>query len=61
MEREETYRQIPKHNSVQLLIFTLTTVQITNNNKYASLCAKLFNSSALSHAEAEAETETGAG
>jgi hypothetical protein len=44
---------------VQSIIFTLTTVQITNNNKYASLGAKLFNCSALSHAEAE--TETGAG
>jgi len=46
-----------KHSSVQLIMFTLTTVQITNNNKYASLRAKLFNSSTLSHAE----TETGAG
>ncbi|KAJ6755636.1 hypothetical protein OIU79_028112 [Salix purpurea] len=56
-EGEDTYRQIPLHSLVQLNMFTLTIVQITNNNKYASLRAKLFNSSTLSHAE----TEAGAG
>ena len=56
-ERGETFRQIPKHSSVHLIMFTLTTEQIINNNKYASLRAKLFNISTLSHAE----TETGAG